>query len=397
MNKLNKITGALLMFASLNLFAQEDCPEMEGQYVIGASEESDFASFHGAVNALTCGGVSGPVVFVVEPGTYNEKVNISAITGVSAFNTVTFRSQSGNNTDAVIRFNSSDAVITLSGAAYVSFENITIDRQNATFGNCVYIEGNTFKVSFTGVVMNGVNDTRVGAESAVVNCTSNGRKREISFRECELNYGSIGISKGAMADAEGFKTSVSSTLFYNQYESAISMSSETAPVVTGNVINSNSGYPMFKAMNFEDISGGGVISNNIISAATGYGLVMNNCSASVETPGQLENNNITIGGNTNAFGIYITGSTNNQVLRFNHIKLSVDKTEAAYQAFFKNNSSGKNIGLANNNCYDLNAGTYIVLGNTYQDFFSQTPSLNKQIISASATGTPAEKADPDGR
>src|SRR4051812_3506333 len=102
---MNKLTSTLAILAiTLRSFAG-DCPALSGQFTIGSGENADFATITDATNALKCGGVSGPVTFLVEDGTYNEKVMLSSIPGTSAFNTVTFESKSGTNTGVVVSYN----------------------------------------------------------------------------------------------------------------------------------------------------------------------------------------------------------------------------------------------------------------------------------------------------
>ncbi len=57
--------------------------------------------FNEAVERLTVGGVSGPVVFNVKSATYAEQVIVRAVRGASAANTITFQSAAGN-ADSVI-------------------------------------------------------------------------------------------------------------------------------------------------------------------------------------------------------------------------------------------------------------------------------------------------------
>jgi hypothetical protein len=101
---MNKFTSTLAVLAiTLRSFAAAgDCPALSGQFTIGTGESADFATITDATNALKCGGVSGPVTFLLEDGTYSEKVVLSTIPGTSAFNTVTFESKSGNNNNVVI-------------------------------------------------------------------------------------------------------------------------------------------------------------------------------------------------------------------------------------------------------------------------------------------------------
>src|SRR4051812_29456395 len=120
---LKTILAAILIAPAVTSFAG-DCNPLSGEFKIGKGE-SDYSSISSAVAALKCGGVSGPVTFLIADGTYSEKIDITAISGVSAANTVVFESEKGNNIDVVIASTSPDASYTLNlnGTSYVSFEN----------------------------------------------------------------------------------------------------------------------------------------------------------------------------------------------------------------------------------------------------------------------------------
>ncbi|MFC2111053.1 BspA family leucine-rich repeat surface protein, partial [Bacteroidota bacterium] len=77
---------------------------LSGIYTIGST--GDFATYNAAVTALTTNGVSGSVVFNIASGIYTEQVTIPSITGVSAINTITFQSASGDSTDVVLTYTS---------------------------------------------------------------------------------------------------------------------------------------------------------------------------------------------------------------------------------------------------------------------------------------------------
>jgi hypothetical protein len=167
MNKLNKIIAAVLVTFSLQSFA-EDCPALSGELTIGTSEGSNFSSISEAVAALKCGGVEGPVTFYIESGTYPERVAFSRISGSSAFNSIRFASQSGISSDVVISSIKSDATMVLIGSSHITFENITIEHKDATYGNCMRVEGETNDLHFKKVVFNGVEMVRTGATNATV-------------------------------------------------------------------------------------------------------------------------------------------------------------------------------------------------------------------------------------
>ncbi|MBP6731142.1 MAG: hypothetical protein KA149_03730 [Chitinophagales bacterium] len=394
---MNKLTTTLAIFAiSLRSFgAVGDCPSLSGEFTIGG-ENSDFSTLSQAADALKCGGVTGPVTFLLEDGTYNERLVLSTIPGSSAFNTVTFESKSGSNTGAIISYGSGDATVVLNGVSYVSFENVTIDHKTSTYGNCMRVDGKSNNLTFKGVVFDGVEVARTGTNSSTVYFTPSAPKSDIAFEDCEINNGSTGISKGGNSgESLDTKTSITGTLFFNQFESGLALNNEDAPVITNNVVSTLSNYPQFKAINLDNVANNVIISNNIVNAANGaYGLAMNNCVAQATSLGQINNNSIAVGGNGETYGVYLSGSSDNQVLNFNRVKLTINGQQTATQAYYKNVGSGNNINMMNNIFYDLNTGGYTILGNTYKDYFNQLPGQSNPSLSVSANGIMVEKVSP---
>ena len=284
----------------------------------------------------------------------------------------------------------------LNGISYVSFENITVDHKSATYGNCMRVDGKSSNISFKSVSFDGVESARTGANNATIYFTSSAPKTAVSFEDCEINNGSTGITKGGMsADQRDTKTIITGTLFFNQFESGLALSNEDAPVISNNVVSSLSSCASFKAINMDNVSGNLVVSNNIINTATGsIGLAMHNCTAQATNMGQINNNSIAVGGKTETYGIYLTGSTDNQIFNFNRVKLTITGTQKATQAYYKNAGSGNNINMMNNICYDLNSGGYTIIGNSYKDYFNQLPSQSNPTLSVSANGIMIEKASP---
>ncbi|MCS6935511.1 MAG: right-handed parallel beta-helix repeat-containing protein [Chitinophagales bacterium] len=395
MNKLTKFLTGALIAATLPGLAG-DCPALSGEFTIGSSESADFNTIGDAINALKCGGVNAPVTFYLEDGTYEERVVISDIPGASAYNTIKFESKSGNNSEVVISYRTTDATLVLNGTAYVTFENLTIDHKNATYGNAVRIDGKAHHLTFKGVVFDGVEANRTGSNTATVYITNTAPKHHITIQDCEINNGSVGIFKSGMsAENPDTKTLITGTLFFNQYETGIYLANEDAPVITNNVISSLSNFSSYKAINLDNASNNLIVSNNIINASNGsYGLVMNNCVAQATGMGQINNNSIAVGGNNETYGVYLTGNTDNQILNYNRIKLTINNTPGANQAYYRNHSSGNNINMLNNILYDLSTGGYTIIGNTYKDFFNQLPSQSNPSLTVSANGIMIEKVSP---
>ena len=385
---------AIAMIAPLSLSAfAGDCNPLSGEFRIGTN--ADYPTIGAAVNALKCGGVNGPVTFLIEDGKYSEKIDLSTISGVSAQNRVTFESAKGNNSDVVIT-TSSDGSFTLglNNTSYVTFENMTIENKTNNIGNAVKIDGSTMNVKFKNVVFDGTDRPATGANNAVIYSTSNFPKNNIIFEDCEINNGSVGIYKGGSASADS-KTSITGTLFFNQYESAITMSNEIAPVISNNVVSSVSNYKNYKAIALDQVNSNTIISNNVINAVNGtFGLVMNNCAGEKDNYSTVSNNSINVGGQNSMYGVYLTGTTDNVVLNFNRIKLTPASQSVSNQAYYRNSGTGANINLLNNIFFDLNTGGYTILGNTYKDFFNQLPSQSNPALTVSANGIMVEKVTP---
>ena len=394
MTTFKTILAALMIAPAFTAFAG-DCNPLSGEFRIGKTD-ADYATVGAAVNALKCGGISGPVTFLLEDGKYSEKIDLSTISGVSAQNTVTFESAKGNNSDVVLTSDNNDAAFTLglNGSAFVSFENLTIENKTGNTGNAVRIDGAAKNIKFKNVVFDGTDRPATGANSAVIYSTAAATKSNITFEDCEVNNGSVGLYKGGSASADT-RTSITGTLFFNQYESAVSLSNEVAPIISNNVISSVSNNKNYKAISLDAVNGSLIVSNNVVNAVNGtFGLAMNNCNGDNNNYANVTNNSVNVGGESSMYGLYLSGSTDNVVFNFNRVKLTPAKQSASNQAYYKNTGTGANINLLNNIFFDLNTGGYTILGNTYKDYFNQLPSQSNSSLSVSANGIMIEKVMP---
>lgn len=132
-----------LSFSSSLLFALS----LQGQTLSGTKTigtGGDYATINAAVFALTSSVVTGPVIFKIKPGTYNEKIAIPRIASASATRTITFTSESGNAADVIITNTAADNAddvssftIHLNGSNYVILDKLTIRAAGTVKGVCV--------------------------------------------------------------------------------------------------------------------------------------------------------------------------------------------------------------------------------------------------------------------
>ena len=205
----------------------------------------------------------------------------------------------------------------------------------------------------------------------------------------------MGIVKGGYSpDSRDTKTSITGTLFFNQFEAALSLTNESAPVISNNVVSSLSNFSNYKGINLNNITNEVLINNNVITMATGStGIEMHDCVAQASHLGQVTGNSVAVGGKDEASGIMLTGNTDNQVLNFNRVKLTNGK-ETANQAYYRNSGAGNNINMMNNIFFDLSTGGYTIVGNSYKDMFNQLPAQSNPTLTVSANGVMIEKATP---
>src|SRR5271157_5175561 len=97
----------------------------------------NYTSFTNAVNALKSYGVNSSVTFNVSSGTYTEQLNIPAITGASAINTITFQSLVLDSTAVTLTWSSkaidTNFVLSLNGACYFDFSKMTYRATGTTY------------------------------------------------------------------------------------------------------------------------------------------------------------------------------------------------------------------------------------------------------------------------
>lgn len=132
----------LLILFFLILVSKASISQLNGTYTIGGTNP-DYATIADAFNALNASGISGPVVFAIRDGIYNQQSSLNAITGSGAVNTVLFVSESGDSTAVVWTFtpgSSANYTCRLNGADYVSFNKITFRSIGSSFARSLVIE-----------------------------------------------------------------------------------------------------------------------------------------------------------------------------------------------------------------------------------------------------------------
>jgi hypothetical protein len=130
---------------------------MSGDYIIGP--DGDYSSFSAAVNDMVSRQVDGEILFEVESGIYEDRAALSWIQNPDFIvnrHMITFRSQSGNPEDVVLRAGGGSApnyIITMhNNLRLVTFENFTIE---STSSSTRLIEHKGDNITYRGMIFRG--------------------------------------------------------------------------------------------------------------------------------------------------------------------------------------------------------------------------------------------------
>ena len=336
------IAKACLAISFIILFSLSAKASLSGTYTIDgtkAASGSNYKTFSSAVSDMLSGtradggtangsGVSAAVVFNVANGTYTEQISITAITGASASNTVTFQSTSGDSSKVNLEYASSGSatnnyVVQLSGANWVNFSKMTIWRTGtSSYGNAIEVQSSASNNSFVACRIFGSKIAATGTQSSVIYSSTDNDTNNI-FQGNSIKYGSYSFYwNGVNTSSLERSTQITGNLIDSAYYMAIYSYYEDNMLVSGNTIT-NLYYTYAYGMNLYYCSNAYMITKNKIIMPNGgnYGIYMNNCYGTSTAVGLIANNMISIGGTVQTYGLYLNWCSYFDVY-FNSINLT---------------------------------------------------------------------------
>ncbi len=122
-------------------------PIPAGTYKIGGAA-TDYNTIKQAFNDLQIRGVSGPVIFEILKGEYNEFIGtVYDIPGCTESDSVIVRSESGNPEDVIIYYDSdipgSEIIFQFKAVENFTLENLTISTSGSYWGSQIEISGSS--------------------------------------------------------------------------------------------------------------------------------------------------------------------------------------------------------------------------------------------------------------
>jgi parallel beta-helix repeat protein len=311
---------ACLLFTSLVANAA-----LNGPYTIGPglATSTNYLTFSSAVSDMVSGvradggpangvGVTGPVVFTVAAGTYNERILIPAITGASNVNTITF-----DGVDPLTRILtwtstvSGDYTLRLNGADYIRVQNLGIANPGPSFGF-----GIQFLLSADNNIISGckidlpTTSTATGKVGICAGTTYNTLglfASNLSLLNNTVIGGYMGIAVNGPSGTQATGLTMTGNSITDAYNTGLYVQYINLMVASQNTILMRTGY----------VSGYGVqlrycsqfnFSRNSIQRAGLYGVYMIGTNFNMNNPANFTNNMVGGGFQTTStsYGLYLT-------------------------------------------------------------------------------------------
>jgi hypothetical protein len=381
----------LWAITSSTAFAQPSC--LDGTYTIGGTAP-DFSTLAEAVSELESEGVCGPVVFEVRAGTYNEQISISEISGASVSNTITFESESGNNSDVILQFESSSTfsdpnyTLQLNGADYVRIENMTIERTGTNlYARVVDFSGDASDNVIEGCIISGraTGSTSNDNSAVVFSDEDNAGIANNAFNNNEILFGFAGIVWESNSSNPKSRLTVTNNTFRN-YRYGLLIDYATDLTITGNSISNNpanfnnaqlKGVECFRCEEELNISGNTIV---MTDGTSNYGIDLQASVGSINAVGVVSNNMVIVGGTGTSHAIN-SGSLTSYKNYYHNSCYTTGTNATSSSAFYMNGSN--NINIINNALFGATGNaievltTSGVLTSDYNLLYSNGPYVGK--------------------
>lgn len=347
------------------------CNMLAGSYDVGGGN-NDYATMAEAINGLACG-ITGPVTMNVYTGTYNEQLVLPAVTGASAVNTVTFRSQTGNAADVTISVPSSSSstdnyTFLIDGAEYVTFEDITFERSGSdNYGGAVRIENGGSNLSFDGCVFQASTTTSTSSSYAVglyvYTTSTSALSNNISITNSSFKDGTSGLydTYTQFSTPHTSNINVTGNSFTDQTAYGAYFDDRDDIVFSNNTVTSNSTYYAWYGVYVADNDNSVVVNSNSITAYGSSGIYFNDCDDDIEV-----NGNTVVSTNSMSYAIYLTACDGSDATDdLNITGNTLGGTELQYGIYLNstNDKSTANRGVIANNMITIDySGTSIHAG-----------------------------------
>lgn len=310
-----------------------------GTYTVGGTAP-DYATLKDVADELNNYGICGAVTFNIRTGTYNERISLNKIAGASAINTITFKSETGNQADVVISSPASASAIDnftikLNGVGNIIIRDITVERSGSgTYSSVISFDGDAENVAINNCIIRGpasiitdANGTRSNIFGAT-NVTITGL--DIYNNKLENN------SNGVWLNTNTTKYSTGVRIFDNTITpnyTGIFVAGQSYPEIYRNKITriDQTINVEFYGISMNLVNDAFKVERNYIQSNRGYGIRLRDCNGDTKGEGLVVNNIVTMNyaGTSSVFGISNETAGTYQLYAHNTCIINADYTSTS--------------------------------------------------------------------
>ncbi|MCX6232590.1 MAG: right-handed parallel beta-helix repeat-containing protein [Bacteroidetes bacterium] len=169
---------------------------LSGNYTIGGTG-ANYPSVDAAIVSLQCG-ISGPVVFNINPGTYTGSYVLPNVTGATASNTITFKSANNDSTGVILQYNAAGTadnfILNFNNVSNYIFKGIYLKALNTTNANVITLAGTLSNISIQNSILEGTQSTNTDDNQVLIRCSALTQITGFNLLSNRMNYGRMAIN-----------------------------------------------------------------------------------------------------------------------------------------------------------------------------------------------------------
>jgi hypothetical protein len=350
---------------------------LKGEYTINnaANVDADFVDPAEAVNALNTLGVTGAVTFKIADGEYKGALAVNSITGVNNTNRVVFEAASGNSDNVIFSYsgkNVAPTLLTIKGADYLTFKNITFKATGLTYGRLVEYYGEANNNSFINNKFIGIecNTSDYDNNKTLVYCGQTGDDKTLdhnaTFEGNTFENGNTGLYIMGINYVTDFETglTVKNNVFKNQYAMSVYLNYQNDVLIDGNsFIIEDAKKQNWSVRIFKNKKNARIVNNkfNLNLSSKGGSAIMLQGFESVEGSRALVANNMIYATSTSsAVGISLEDAKSVDIV---HNTIKIDGSGKYSKAFFFDKRGASPVFddvNIKNNIFAVYSGSYVI-------------------------------------
>jgi hypothetical protein len=336
-----------ILFIFLTGLQFNSSAQLFGNFTVDPSGGGDYTTIQKAINALYHNNIVGKVNIYIEPGVYEEQLVVPFIFGSSFINTVNLIGLRKNGQEVIVRHKpdtiTDNFTLSVYQAQYTNFQSITF-QTDTSLGTCVDIRKGCNYVTFDSCNFIGKPS---GNNLVFSPCENNSNDNNLTFKNSEFWYGSVGIFMCTASTQEEQNNKVQYCKFYNQSDRGIAFGYQGSPEIDGNTIISDTNQGGYYGILVDNCNNAVKITNNKINldkaGVFSSGISNYKTSGSFGNYVMIYNNMISMQSNDVVFAFAVT---NSQKLEIYFNSVLVDGNNASSSAM--SISIGNDITMRNN-------------------------------------------------